>query len=330
MITESLDGASRVPYNERVPGKNPGTERKTDMKKYGILLTALLLALSLALPCLAEEVPAPEAPAFDWARDAKEHWHELENGEKADVEAHALTEEGRCEVCGCEFLDYGEDGWIEVYDSNEYDDLVRVSFYFADGTLDYECTYAYGYDENGVMLWEYRFVDGELVDEVIYTVDEDGLQHLAYTIGHDADGGWTRCDYDENDNAVKTCAYDAEGELYYEENCEYAMNDEGWFYLVKQTTYTDGQVFINEYNEYEDWLRAAVMEEDGTLLSELTFDYVYEDGVKVSYKQYEDGTLTGEMFLDENGNVIREIEYLADGTTNEYTYEYDEDGNWIE
>lgn len=300
------------------------------MKKYGTLLTALLLALSLALPCLAEEVPAPETPVFEWARDEKEHWHELENGEKADAEAHTLTEAGKCEVCGCEIIDYGEDGWVEVIDTNEYGDLVRVSFYYPDDTQDYECTYSYGYNEDGILLWEYRFVDGELVDEVIYTVDEDGLQHMAYTIGHDEDGGWTRCDYDENDNAIRTRAYDADGVLYYDEVCEYTLNDEGWYILTKETTNTDDQVFINEYNEYEDWLRAAVTEEDGTLVSELTFDYVYENGVKVSYKQYEDGVLTGEMFLDENGNTVREIEYLADGTTNEYTYEYDEEGNWIE
>lgn len=303
------------------------------MKKYGMLLMTLLLAMTLALPALAEEsaeLSAPEAPTFDWARDAKEHWHVLENGDKTDVEAHILSEEGKCEVCGCEFLDYGEDSWIEVYDSNEYGDLVRVSFYFADGTLDYECTYSYGYDENGVMLWEYRFVDGELVDELVYSVDEDGFQRQLYTVGHDEDGGWTRCDFDEHENAVKTCAYGPEGELYYEEICEYAMNDEGWFYLVKQTTYTDNQVFINEYNEYEDWLRAAVMEADGTIVSELTFEYEYVDGVKVSYKQYEEGVLTAEMFLDEFGNTVREVEYLEDGTTNEYTYEYDEEGFLID
>lgn len=311
-------------------GKNPNTERKTNMKKYALLLTALLLALCLALPCLAEDVPVPDAPTFEWARNVEEHWHVLENGEKADVGAHSLTEEGKCEVCGCEFLDYGEDDWTEVFDTNDHGDLVRVTFFMADGTLDYECTYAYGYDENGAELWEFRFVDGELVDEMVNTVDEDGLQRQLYTVGHDEDGGWTRTDFDENENAVKTCAYNAEGVLYYEEICEYAMNDEGWFYLVKQTTYTDNQVFINEYNEYEDWLRAAVTEEDGTIISELTFEYVYENGLKVSYKQYEDGVLTGEMFLDENGNTVREIEYLADGITNEYTYEYDEDGNWIE
>lgn len=316
------------PYNETVPGHEPAHGKEIiPMKKYGILLTALLLCL--ALPCLAEDVPAPEAPTFDWMRDVQEHWHVLENGEKADVAAHTLSEEGKCEVCGCEFLDYGEDDWTEVYDSNEYGDLVRVTFYFADGTLDYECTYSYGYDENGVMLWEYRFVDGELVDELVYTVDEDGFQRQLYTIGHDEDGGWTRCDFDENENAVKTCAYGPEGELYYEEICEYALNDEGWFYLVKQTTTTDGQVFINEYNEYEDWLRAAVMEGD-EVISELTFEYEYVDGVKVSYKQYEDGVLTAEMFLNEYGSVVLEVEYLEDGTTAEFTYEYDEDGNWIE
>lgn len=299
------------------------------MKKIGMLLAALSLAITMTAPSLAESTPVPEAPTFAWERDAQAHWHVQENGEKTDVAAHALTE-GVCVVCGSEILT-DEEGWTEVSSYNEHGDLTRSTSFDPTGAVIYDCTIDYAYDEQGNMLWEREF-DGEtLMSEATYMVDADGLHHLAYAVSYDEDGGMTRADYDENENIILLCTYAADGTLTYEENNEYALDENGWYYLIKSTAkLEDGTTLISEYNERRDWLRAAIVEADGTISSDTTYAYVYEGDMKKSCKIFESGVLTMEEIYDENGWLIQEIEHLQDGTTNTYDYHYDAQGELID
>ena len=108
---------------------------------------------------------------------------------------------------------------------------------------------------------------------------------------------------------------------------EYALGADGWYYEAKNTTVMDGTVFVNVYNEHHDWVYVSITEADGTVVSEVTFEYEYLDGMKVSCKQFSAGVLTLESYYDEAGVLRKEIEHLEDGTT--MVYEFDENGELI-
>lgn len=305
-----------------------GAERNDRaMKKYGMLLCAVL-ALSLAMTGLAEEAQGPEMPVFAWMRDVQTHWRVLENGEMADIAAHVLTD-GVCAVCGSEILVF-DDGWADVSDYNAQDDLIRSTTYDENGEVVFESTYAYAYDEDGHVMWEREFDGDILLGETIYTVD-GGQHRLLYTLSYDEEGGMTRADYDAHENLVLLRNYDADGTLLYEESTEYDVDQQGWYYRIRtNAVFEDGTSLLGEYNAQGDWLRAAIVEADGTTSSDTTYEYTYSaEGFKLTCKIYEFGTLTMEETYDENGWLIREVEHLEDGTTNTYEYEYDASGELI-
>ncbi len=298
------------------------------MKKYGMLL-CVLLTMALTVPCLAESTPAPEAPTFEWERDAAEHWHVREDGERADVAAHTLTDD-LCEVCGSTVLT-DENGWTEVSNENEHGDLIRSTSYAPDGTVMYDCKIDYGYDENGNMVWERDFDGDTLLSEATYSTDADGLHRLIATVSYNEEGYVTRADYGSSENVSTLRTYAADGTLVYEETNEYELNDEGWYYLVKTTAkLEDGTILLSEFNDHGDWVRAAIIDADGNLTSDTTYEYVYVDDVKSACMIYDNGVLTMEETYDENGWLILEIEHSADGTTHTYEYHYDENGELID
>lgn len=297
------------------------------MKKYGMLL-CVLLTMVLTVPCLAESTPAPEAPTFEWDRDAAEHWRVREDGERTDVAAHVLTVD-TCEICGSTvFTD--DEGWAEVSNENEHGDLIRSTSYNPEGTVLYDCRIAYGYDENGNMVWERDFDGDTLLSEATYSTDADGLHRLIATVSYGEDGYITRADYGDSESISTLRTYAPDGTLVYEETNEYALSDEGWHYLVKTIAIMeDGTTLLSEFNDHGDWVRAAIINADGQITSDTTYEYEYVDGVKSTCMIYDNGVLSMEETFDENGWLILEIEHLADGTTRTYENHYDEYGELI-
>lgn len=297
-------------------------------KKFLALLLAFALILMTSSACSAEavEAAAVELPVFEWERDVKEHWHVLESGEKADVEEHVM-EDVICIVCESEIWAF-DDGSADISNYNEYDELVRSTYFDENGEVSYDCAYAYGYDENGVKLWEKQFENGLLVGETAYAVNEEGENHPVWSNAYYDDGTWARNEYDEHGNVVKAFAYEADGTVSYESTIEYALDAYGWYYEARTTANMSGTIFINEYNEYGDWTYVYIVEPDGVVVSDTVFEYEYEDGVKVFCRQYSEGVLSFESFYNEWGELVKEIEYLEDGTN--AVYEFDEEGNLIE
>lgn len=299
------------------------------LKKHLTLFLAIALAVMAPAVCGAEETEeafAEELPVFEWERDAKEHWHVLESGERADVEAHAM-EDILCTVCRSEIWTF-DDGSADISNYNEYEDLIRSTYYDENGMVSYDCAFDYGYDENGVKLWEKQFANGRFVGETVYAVNAEGENHPVWTNAYYDDGTSARNEYDEHGNVVKAFTYDVDGTVNYESTSEYALNADGWYYEVRTTANMSGTIFINEYNEYGDWTYLYIVEPDGTVVSDTVFEYVYEDGMKVFSRQYSEGALSLESYYNEWGELVKEIEYLEDGTS--IVHEFGEEGNLVE
>lgn len=296
-----------------------------NMLKKKVSLCLLLLVFMLPCASMAETAVDADIPVFEWERDAKEHWHVLENGEKADAAPHVM-QDVFCEVCDSEIWVF-DDGWADVSNYNEYGELTRSTSYDDTGAVSYDCVFAYGYDENGIKLWEKQFENGWFAGEMAYAVNADGENLPIWSVTYYDDGTSGRIEYDGQGNAVKSFTYDADGTVTYESTSEFALGSDGWYYEAKTTAIMDGTVFTEERNEHGDWTYASIIESDGTVVSETVFEYVYQDGVKASCKQYESGVLTMESYYDEWGRLVKEIEYLEDGST--LVYEFDEEGNLI-
>lgn len=289
------------------------------------LALCLLLVFMLPCLCMAEAAVDPDFTVFEWERDAKEHWHVLENGEKADAEAHVM-QDVFCEVCGSEIWVF-DDGWADVNNYDEYGELVRSTSYDDTGAVRYDCVFAYGYDEMGNMLWEKQYEDGRCAAETAYAVNAEGESVPVWSASYYDDGTSARNEYDGHGNVIKAYSYDVDGSVIDESTSEYALDSDGWYYEAKNTSFMDGTKFVKEYNEYGDWTHVTVTESDGTVVIDSVFEYVYQDGVKVSSKQYEAGVLVFESWYNEAGVLLKETEYLEDGTV--MVYEFDEEGNLI-
>lgn len=283
-----------------------------------------LLVFMLPCLCMAETADAEFTDAA-WDRDAKEHWHVLENGEKADVAAHVM-QDVYCEVCGSEIWLF-DDGWANVHNYDEYGELIRATSYDENGEISYDSETVFCYDGNGMKQWEKQYDNGVFVMETVYAVNEDGVNQPVWTESYYDDGTSARNEYDEHGNCIKAYTYDENGAVTSEITSEYALGADGWYYEAKNTTVMDGTVFVNVYNEHHDWVYVSITEADGTVVSEVTFEYEYLDGMKVSCKQFSAGVLTLESYYDEAGVLRKEIEHLEDGTT--MVYEFDENGELI-
>lgn len=286
----------------------------------------LCLLLVFMLPCAGmAETADSEFTDFAWDRDAKEHWHVLENGERADVAAHVL-QDVFCEVCDSEVWVF-DDGWADVSNYDEYGELVRATSYDDTGAVSYDCVFEYGYDENGVKLWEKQYENGRFAGETEYAVNAEGENLPVWSASYYDDGTSARNEYDEHGNVIKAITYDVDGSVSEENTSEYALDADGRYYEAKNTTIMDGTVFVSMYNEYGDWTYVSITEPDGTVVSEITFEYEYLDGVKASSKQYSAGVLAMESQYDAEGILRKETEYLEDGTV--MVYEFDENGDLI-
>lgn len=302
-------------------------ERKMDMLKK---MMCLLMLMAFMLPCavMAETVDGtmdPDFPVFEWERDAKEHWRVLDNGEKADAAAHVM-QDVFCEVCESEIWLF-DDGYADVSNYNDYGELVRSTAYDETGEVAYDCVFAYGYDENGVKLWEKQYEQGWFVSEAVYALNAEGENWPVWSAAYYDDGTSARNEYDEHGNVIKAYTYDVDGSVTYESTSEYALNADGWYYEKRQVVVMEGTTFINEYNEYGDWTYVNITEADGMVISDAHCEYEYQDGVKVSSKQYEAGVLIFESYYDEWGQLVKEIEHMEDGTVE--VYEFDENGDLI-
>jgi len=205
------------------------------MKKKLTALICTLAALALT-GCAPSEPAAPahtHAALEGWDRNATEHWHSCECGEKLDAAAHTLDDMNICTVCGSEVLDWG-DGTFNVYNYDETGAIIRDSSLSKGGELLMEYVYDREYDANGDLVTEKVLVDGVLCTEASYTTDENGTWQTGY-IDYYEDGSKHTAEYDVNGEITHTQRYNADGVMESDAVYEYGYTDDGESYRAKYT-----------------------------------------------------------------------------------------------
>ncbi|MBE5779738.1 MAG: hypothetical protein E7331_10475 [Clostridiales bacterium] len=282
-----------------------------------------------------------------WDRNATEHWHACDCGEKTDVSMH-VVDDIFCAVCGSEIWLF-DDGTTDVFDYYENGDLRRNTFYDADGSVIGEYSYEYGYDGEGRWLWSKTWTGDFLVEETQYAVNEYGESLPAVQESYSEDGYRSRNEYDRYGNIAAICNYDEAGVLLFEELYEYTYSEEGMALETRISgRFDDGTSYVWVDNQYGDRISSVMYEADGTRVMDFTTDYGYDEmGNKLWYKSYNEGMLVEEatyaIHRDEAGSWSYEhlyTEYLEDGgrIVTEFDYEgsevnrteYDAQGSAVE
>jgi len=194
---------------------------------------------------------------------------------------YAYTDDGESYAAKCTEITSDGEKWYVEY--NQHDDVILHRKWAPDGTLNYDESYEYGYDEEGKRAWIKEYHDNILTYEV-----------LNYAVVYDADGGYMR--YPENtveyfENGTKMAIfygpdaeegrktwYDAEGNVVHELAFTHEYDDEGkrtrtltydgdmlimegvyeldsdgWTYLAMETEFRpDGTKLVRKYNENEE------------------------------------------------------------------------------
>ena len=121
------------------------------------------------------------------------------------------------------------DGTTYVAEHNVYGDTVHWCAYLPDGTVEYERTYEYEYNEDGKPLWIKEYENGVLTYEILgyaEITDEDGYTRYPETaVEYFADGTKLVSEYGENTEVAVETGYNADGSVDYVYTYTYEIND---------------------------------------------------------------------------------------------------------
>ena len=233
-----------------------------------------------------------------------------------------------------------------------YDDKGRpaTSNRYDNGTL--VESYSYGYDEDGhryVIKRTTYYSDGKLREEIEYNDNED----ITLSLYYEKDGALMSKStysyvYDDNRNIISRERRDFDvttGKVIYTCGEEYAIDEEGYRYLKKETECdSEGIVTIREYNTEGEVISLTVKDNNGNVIQSQNIEYTYDEtGRVVSSKSYLNGKLVEERFYKlnewEESYKYQSVEYHEDGSKTVISYdkwedeigrvEYDKDGNEV-
>jgi hypothetical protein len=199
---------------------------------------------------------------------------------------------------------YYEDGSRDVSEYNENYDLLQCVTYDADGNVVLTVRSEFGYNENGMVIWEKTYENDRLTAEENYYFEEiitdsyyEVIHYMINSTEYFEDGSKMVGEYDHRGNYIKMVEYDADGNCLYEMGYEYGYDEEDYFLLWTKEYYNG--VLVNEATYYNE-----VIEYDG---------YYEEIFYRDTFTEYaEDGTVTVTE-LDEDGEIISQKAYDADG-----------------
>lgn len=254
-------------------------------------------------------------------------------GETVEEGVHTLDEAEQCTVCGAQIMDGGDSKSLSLYNDNG--DMLKMADYDQDGNVLTETNCQYEYDSAGQLTRSETTTDGVLVEECTYTV-VDGESVIAQCISYMEDGTKSTNEYDEYGNVIHLISYDADGNVDYQSESEYALSVDGVWYEAKCTsTEQDGSVSVGTFSETGDQIGLIRYDATGSILYSYAWEYTYdEDGNWQTMKYYCNDVLTEETLyqtvITEDGSSTYPktvTEYHEDGTQTVITY--DENGEVI-
>lgn len=282
-------------------------------------LTALFLAL-LFLTCSAC-AQSPALPTFTWQRNGNGHWQQ----DPADIQPHTLDDLFFCAVCGSEVWVY-EDGSADIFDYDEHGNQTRYTGFDEQGQVISELVYALTYEQDQLLLAD-EFIDGVHYSQTTYAMSESGEVYAQRMTTWLDDSTTSVNTFDEHGNCIHSLTLDENNNPSFETYTDYALNDDGWYYTVKDVSrFGDGSGFTTEYNAMGDPIRTVHTEADGSVWSDTTYEYGYDGMDKLWCRQYAFGRLALESEYAD-GMLVTETEYPEEG--GRYIYEYNENGDII-
>lgn len=269
----------------------------------------------------------------DWNVDLTHHRKACTDcGETVENAEHTLDEDDRCTVCGAKVVDWGDSKSLYLYNDNG--DMLKTVDYDLDGKVITETTYQYEYDSDGLLTGSTTTTDGVLVEKYTYTAI-DGESVVSRYISYADDGTKFTNDYDKYGNVILLVSYDAEGNVDYRSESEYALSSDGEWYEVKCTsTEQDGYVTVGTFSE-DDQIGLVRYDSEGNIEYSYAWEYTYDNnGNRQTMKFYCDDVLKEETIYktvtteDESTTYPETVtEYHEDGTKTVTTY--DENGEVI-
>ena len=212
-----------------------------------------------------------------------------------DLYEYAFDDEGN--RYKAKYSETYEDGQSLLAHYNSLGDITYRAMYLADGTLDREDVWEYGYNEADDALWQKQYSNGILVyeivnyaevtnedysmryPEVVIYYNEDGSKlvetngtdgNVASEVGYLADGtvSFSRAyvrEYDEEGQPLRVQTFENDRLISDE---EYAIHSEyGWSYLAKCTEYQeDGGCTVSEYDENEALVSQTQYDAQGNVI----------------------------------------------------------------
>ena len=263
------------------------------MKKF-----VMLLCLGLLLTGCGEK---HEHHYETWERDGEKHWMLCDCGEGSEPTAHALDEDGCCQVCGA-LIRNDEDDCYSIMLYDEQGNICLQTDYDAAGNVVFEMRCETVYDQQGNPKDQKIYYNGVLESECVYlpTTNNDAADvYVSEEILYAGDCKYIS-KFDEFWRLLSYTTQDLEGNVLSEDVYELEFDDQG--NVVKTTCYTDGEIS----NVSQDMLGP-----DGTMYN--VSNIYYENGQVVYFvaNQYE---------FDANGQLILQREYTDDILNHEIQY----------
>ena len=171
------------------------------------------------------------------------HETHYETIETDELHAHYITQS----------IDYDEDGRTVTIYADTMMNAQSVTVYDADGNVVTQTTYQYTKDEEDRILSCVCFIDGTIAEEYEGFVDAEDCFRYYYNRLYD-NGELVEAytyEYDINSEGLIL------GQLQYYNDvlnyeCRYAVNEDGWTYLISETYYDADGTVTEEYNYDQD------------------------------------------------------------------------------
>ncbi len=254
------------------------------MKRLAAILTVLCLFMTLC--ACKDDKPQETLKVGEWHVDLHHHWHENEDGKRADEAAHTLGDDRTCDVCKAQ-VTLSADGSGNVCVFAEDGTWVSAVYYDADGKVISTMRTETAYDANGNIISNNHFMDGRLSQEEKYAYASDGTTYACEVTVYDPEGSKEVTTYLEDETMTSLTRYDENGKRVLWEYYEVTYDADG--NLIHDKTYRNGLAVL-EHTYAPDAAGLYVMVE------------------KIEYD--EDGNATVTRY-DTEGNVIEETKETA-------------------